>query len=301
MWAKFGANGQDGQDGKDGKDGEDGTGVNILGSYDTYEQLEAAWRNGTLKGNNPPVVGDAYLINGELWVFDGDDFYNCGNIKGPQGDPGQDGASMYVHIKYAEYLDSNGHGVFTEDTGDGAGENPGKYIGILVDYVEADSTDPSDYTWSRFKGNDGFGYEYIFQRSTDFIAPTIPTTITASNVAPDGWTDDPVGVDVTNKYEWCCYRKSDEDGNWGPWKGKKEDSTKAWLFAMYAESVGIPGATGNPGPVLYPAGEWKSGTYEQTFNDQEVATATPYVVYNNMHYVLMVTSTTSTPGVGTDW
>ena len=295
LWAKYGV---------DGQDGEDGTSVAILGSYDTYEQLEAAWNEGTLKGNNPPQMGDGYLVNGDLWVFDGDNFYNCGQIKGPQGDPGQDGqdgVSMYVHIKYAEYLDSSGNGVFTEDTGNGIGETPGKYIGVLVNYTESDSTNSADYTWSRFQGNDGFGYEYIFKRSEDFVAPTIPTTITASNIAPDGWTDDPVGVDATNKYEWCCYRKSDEDGNWGPWRGKKEDSTKAWLFAMYAESVGIPGATGNPGPVLYPAGEWTSGTYSQTFNDQEVATATPYVVYNNMHYVLMVPSTTSTPGIGTDW
>ena len=143
LWAKYGA------------DGEDGTGVKICGSFDSYEDLYAAWQNGTLPGNNPPDIGDAYLINGDLWVFDGDDFYNCGKIQGPPGE------SSYVHIKYADYLDSYGNGVFTSNNG----ETPGKYIGIRVDYVQYDSTDPSDYVWSKFNGNDGFGYEYIFQRS----------------------------------------------------------------------------------------------------------------------------------------
>lgn len=294
LWAHYGENGEDGID---GTDGEDGTGLTILGSYDSYEELEAAWKNGTLKGNNPPQVGDAYLIDGDLWIFDGDDFYNAGPIRGPQGQPGEDGSSMYIHIKYADYLDSSGNGVFTADNG----ETPGKYIGVRVDYIQSDSSNPADYTWSLFKGNDGFGYEYIFQRSTEFVAPNIPTEITASNVAPQGWTDDPTGVDVNTKYEWCCYRKSDADGNWGQWRGKKEDSTKAWLFAMYAESVGIPGDTGNPGPVLYPAGEWSGGTYSQTLNSSEIAIATPYVVYKNTHYVLMVESTSEEPGSGTDW
>lgn len=283
LWAKFGV---------DGQDGEDGTGVTILGSYDTYEQLEAAWKNGTLKGNNPPLVGDAYLVNGELWVFDGDDFYNCGQIQGPPGE------KAYVHIKYADYLDRYGYGVFT----DNEGETPGKYIGIRVDYVEMDSTTPSDYIWSQFTGNDGFGYEYIFQRSEEFVAPDVPVTITESNVAPAGWTDDPTGVDETYKYEWACYRKSDENGDWSEWKGKYGNTSKAWLFAMFAESV--PGKTGSQGPVLFPMGYWEEGTYRQTWNDEtNTPIATPYVLYkgDNKHYVLMVKETNEEPGNGTDW
>ena len=280
LWAKYGA------------DGEDGTGVTILGSFDSYEDLYEAWQNGTLPGNNPPQVGDAYLVNGDLWVFDGDDFYNCGQIQGPPGE------KVYVHIKYANYLDSNGNGVFTSNNG----ETPGKYIGLRVDYDEYDSTNPADYVWSQFTGNDGFGYEYIFQRSEEFVAPDVPTTITASNVAPEGWTDDPTGVDETYKYEWACYRKSDENGDWSEWKGKHGNTSKAWLFAMFAESV--PGKTGSQGPVLFPMGYWEEGTYKQIWNDEKnIATATPYVLYkgDNKHYVLMVEETNEEPGDGTDW
>ena len=41
--------------------GKDGTGVNILGSYDTFDELVAAHPTG--------APGDAYLIYGQLYVW----------------------------------------------------------------------------------------------------------------------------------------------------------------------------------------------------------------------------------------
>lgn len=278
LWAKYGV---------DGDPGEPGTGINILGSFDSEEALIAAWQSGTLP-KEPEETGDAYVVDGNIYVFDGDEFLNCGYIK---GEPGQ---STYLHIKYSD----DGYS-FTSNNG----ETIGKYIGIRVDYVEQDSSIFSDYTWSRFRGNDGFGYEYIFQLSTENIAPTVPTQITATGVAPTGWTEDPTGVDSTNKYEWCCYRKSDEDGNWGPWTGRSGGSY-AWLFAMWAES--LPGETGKPGPILYPAGVWgediESASQKGSYvNGEWVATATPYVLHNGTFYVLDVQSSSQEPGTGNDW
>ena len=279
LWAKYGEN---------GKNGEPGTGVRILGSYDSEEQLNAAWHAGTLPGNNPPQTGDSYIVNGDIYVFDGDEFLNCGRLK---GEPGQ---SQYLHIKYSD----NGYS-FTS----GNGETIGKYIGIRVDSTEQDSNVFSDYTWSRFRGNDGFGYEYIFKLSAENVAPMVPTEITATGIAPEGWTADPTGVSSTVKYEWCCYRKSDEDGKWGPWTGRS-GGEYAWLFAMWAES--LPGETGRPGPILYPAGVWgeditiaqQEGKY---INGEWVATSTPYVLYNGTFYVLNVRRSSQEPGTGDDW
>lgn len=279
LWAKYG---------EDGKNGEPGTGINILGSYDSEEQLNEAWHAGTLPGNNPPQIGDSYIVNGDIYVFDGDEFLNCGRLK---GEPGE---STYLHIKYSD------DGItFTK----GNGETIGKYIGIRVDYVEQDSDIFSDYTWSRFRGNDGFGYEYIFQLSTENIAPFVPTEITATGIAPEGWTADPTGVSSTVKYEWCCYRKSDEEGQWGPWTGRSGGSY-AWLFAMWAES--LPGETGKPGPILYPAGVWgediESASQKGSYvNGEWVATATPYVLHNGTFYILDVESSSQEPGTGDDW
>lgn len=263
-----------------GEDGAPGTSINIKGSYDSEQALKDAQSSGAIT----PALGDCYVVLGELYVWDGDSFTNCGNIK---GDPG---VNSFVHIKYSD----DGGSTFTQPDG----EIPGKYIGIYVDNTSDDSTKPSAYTWTKFKGEDGFGYEYIYKRTTEFEAPSIPTTITATNTAPEGWTIDPTGVTSDIKYEWSCYRKSDENGNWGAWRGKYAGAT-AWLFAMYVESA--PGKTGSQGPIIYPAGEYKSGTtYSKTIKD-DVVIAVPYVLYNGNYYLLNTNSTTAIPTNTTDW
>jgi hypothetical protein len=57
--------------------GKDGTGVNILGEKPTQGDLPAS--------GNP---GDAWLISGDLWVWDADNntWINVGSIQGPAGD-----------------------------------------------------------------------------------------------------------------------------------------------------------------------------------------------------------------------
>lgn len=68
---------------------------------------------------------------------------------GPQGIPGVgiDGKTQYTHLAYANSAD----GKTDFSVSDGNRE----YIGMYVDFVEADSTDPTKYTWSLIKGADG--------------------------------------------------------------------------------------------------------------------------------------------------
>lgn len=66
---------------------------------------------------------------------------------GIPGEPGPDGKTSYLHIKY-----SNDGGITFTANG---GEDGGDYIGQYVDFTEADSTKPSDYTWSLAKGPKG--------------------------------------------------------------------------------------------------------------------------------------------------
>lgn len=66
---------------------------------------------------------------------------------GIPGEPGPDGKTSYLHIKYS----NDGGLTFTGN----AGEDGGDYIGQYVDFTEADSTKPSDYTWSLAKGPKG--------------------------------------------------------------------------------------------------------------------------------------------------
>lgn len=68
-------------------------------------------------------------------------------IPGKDGSSGTDGKTSYLHIKYS----NDGGQAFTSN----GGETVGDYIGQYVDYVEADSTDPTKYKWSKIKGETG--------------------------------------------------------------------------------------------------------------------------------------------------
>jgi hypothetical protein len=78
-------NARSGPQGAQGPTGPQGTGVNILGSYSTEEDLNIAQPTGS--------PGDAYLVQGSLYVWDdtNDIWVNVGNIQGPQGVQGVQG------------------------------------------------------------------------------------------------------------------------------------------------------------------------------------------------------------------
>lgn len=74
--------------------------------------------------------------------YDGKDGEN-----GIPGKDGKDGKTQYTHLAYANSAD----GKTDFSVSDGNRE----YIGMYVDFVEADSTDPTKYTWSLIKGANG--------------------------------------------------------------------------------------------------------------------------------------------------
>ena len=85
--------GPQGAQGPEGPQGEPGTGVTILGSYSSPGELPAS-------GNS----GDAYLINGELYVWNelDSDWVNVGNIQGPQGEQGPAGPQGPIGLTGAQ-------------------------------------------------------------------------------------------------------------------------------------------------------------------------------------------------------
>lgn len=117
--------------------GEDGTSVTILGSYATYAELIAAHPTG--------AIGDAYMVNGDLYVWNGTAWDNVGQIRGPQGGAGD---PAYLHIAWANSSDG------TEDfsTVVAIGKT---YMGTYADNVISDSLLPSDYNWVKIKGEQG--------------------------------------------------------------------------------------------------------------------------------------------------
>lgn len=72
--------GPQGPRGEKGEQGNDGTSLNVLGTKESEADLPlSAEKN------------DAYLIDGEMWVFDGANWNNAGKIQGPQGPVGPQG------------------------------------------------------------------------------------------------------------------------------------------------------------------------------------------------------------------
>lgn len=205
-----------------------------IGMYNT-ETGEGVYPFHTYKAN----AGDGFMLNenGHLFIANDNDWQDVGQVKGEKGDTGANGKTAYLHIKYANSLTKN-------DWSDNNGETPAAYIGIYTDFNVADKLVWSLYTWSRWRGEDGNGYEYIFKRTSAATPPSTPTdTSQDDDFVPVGWTDDPTGVDEAYQWEWVCYRKK-TGGVWGAFVGSATDNSLAALWAKYGKT-GATGQTGN--------------------------------------------------------
>ena len=136
---------QDGTDGIPGTPGKDGK---VLYTWIRY--ADDAQGNGI--SDNP--VGKKFLglaHNKETSVESNDPKdYQWSDIKGEDGIglPGEDGKTYYTWVAYSDNAD--GSAMYQQPN-----ENT-KYIGIAMNKETAvESTDPTDYTWSKFKGEDG--------------------------------------------------------------------------------------------------------------------------------------------------
>lgn len=149
--------------------GSDGTSVNILGSYDSYEELKQAHPTGS--------IGDAYIVQGNMFVWNAEeqDWVDVGDIQGPAGKDGQDGTngksayqiwldngnigteeeylaslsgtSAYFYVRYS--ANANGSDMTTAPT------STTKYMGTASTTSPTAPTSTSAYTWVEIKGKDG--------------------------------------------------------------------------------------------------------------------------------------------------
>lgn len=80
--------------------------------------------------------------------------------KGTPGSKGDDGKTQYLHIKY-----SDDGKTFTNNNG----EDLGAWIGTLVDFTEADSTNFNDYAWKKFTEDVHVGGRNLIRNSKNMI------------------------------------------------------------------------------------------------------------------------------------
>lgn len=140
--------------------------------------------------------------------------YDWVQLEGTDGIPGKngvDGKTSYLHIKYS----NDGGTSFTSNNG----EDPGDYIGQYVDFIEADSSTPSDYTWSKTRGEDGIpGKDGVDGKTTYFHVkysskpnPTSSSDITETPSAYIGTYVDYTEADSMDPsmYTWSKFQGTD--------------------------------------------------------------------------------------------
>lgn len=167
-WRKF--QGDDGEDGADGTPGENGANGETSYLHIAY----ATSADGKTGFSTTNAVDKTYI--GQYVDFTKADStnpakYRWSKFQGPKGDKGdpgeqglrglqgdkgdqgiqgpkgESGKSTYTHIAYAN--SSDGKVSFSVSDSDR------DYVGMYVDEVVADSTDPTKYAWSKIKGADG--------------------------------------------------------------------------------------------------------------------------------------------------
>ncbi|WP_211271408.1 hypothetical protein, partial [Enterococcus dispar] len=76
------------------------------------------------------------------------------------GEPGTNGLSAYLHIRYSQ--NSNGNPMTDDPTG-------AKYVGMQVSQNPNPSTVPADYDWTLVKGADGIPGETGADGQTSYL------------------------------------------------------------------------------------------------------------------------------------
>lgn len=126
--------------------------------------------------------------------------------QGVPGTPGTDGKTPYFHIAYANSADGR--------TGFSVDDSVNKlYIGQYTDYTPDDSTDPTKYSWTKIKGEQGnAGRTYFFQSNADVLLMGADKKITPAPLIVDSFYRDGNGEIAQSQKGWWKLEKSTDNG-----------------------------------------------------------------------------------------
>lgn len=127
---------------------------------------------------------------------------------GTPGKPGADGKTPYFHVAYANSEDGN--------TGFSVDDSTNKlYIGQYTDYEKADSTDPTKYSWTKIKGNDGTpGRTYYLRANAGVLMMGQDNKITPNPFNIHAYYRDGQGDEATFKTWWIVEYSKDGGKTW---------------------------------------------------------------------------------------
>lgn len=126
--------------------------------------------------------------------------------QGVPGTPGANGKTPYFHIAYANSADGR--------TGFSVDDSVNKlYIGQYTDYAPDDSTDPTKYSWTKIKGEQGTaGRTYFFQSNADVLLMGADKKITPAPLIVDSFYRDGNGEVAQSQKGWWKLEKSTDSG-----------------------------------------------------------------------------------------
>lgn len=135
--------------------------------------------------------------------------YTWAKFEGDQGVPGTPGANgktPYFHIAYANSADGR--------TGFSVDDSVNKlYIGQYTDYTPNDSTDPTRYSWTKIKGEQGTaGRTYFFQSNADVLLMGADKKIIPAPLIVDSFYRDGNGEVAQLQKGWWKLEKSTDNG-----------------------------------------------------------------------------------------
>ena len=210
-WSRFrGVDGYDGKDGANGipgKDGEDGktqyTHLAYANSADGKTDFSVSDGNREYIGMYVDFVeADSTDPTKYTWSL----IKGADGAQGVPGTPGANGKTPYFHIAYANSADGR--------TGFSVDDSVNKlYIGQYTDYTPDDSTDPTKYSWTKIKGEQGTaGRTYFFQSNADVLLMGADKKITPAPLIVDSFYRDGNGEVAQSQKGWWKLEKSTDNG-----------------------------------------------------------------------------------------
>ncbi|PWY58999.1 hypothetical protein DMI82_12310 [Blautia sp. BCRC 81119] len=198
---KDGANGIPGKDGKDGK--TQYTHLAYANSADGKKDFSVSDGNREYIGMYVDFVeADSTDPAKYTWSL----IKGADGAQGVPGTPGADGKTPYFHIAYANSADGK--------TGFSVDNSVDKlYIGQYTDYTPNDSTDPTRYSWTKIKGEQGnAGRTYFFQSNADVLLMGADKKITPAPLIVDSFYRDGNGEIAQSQKGWWKLEKSTDNG-----------------------------------------------------------------------------------------
>lgn len=198
---KDGANGIPGKDGKDGK--TQYTHLAYANSADGTKDFSVSDGNREYIGMYVDFVeADSTDPAKYTWSL----IKGADGAQGVPGTPGADGKTPYFHIAYANSADGKA-GFSVDNSVDKL------YIGQYTDYTPDDSTDPTKYSWTKIKGEQGnAGRTYFFQSNADVLLMGADKKITPAPLIVDSFYRDGNGEVAQLQKGWWKLEKSTDNG-----------------------------------------------------------------------------------------